>query len=142
MEIIIMDIAVKDKKIAAKERITDLIVLQRELCSIFPEDEYNVFVFGSYPTVRFEYGKSDVDIAVYTDDLDLYKRIAVIIEEFFEDRGLKVDLFFIDISIPAPVFLAPLRAQIQFTDYYPDKLRKFETECEKELNKIKRSIAI
>ena len=64
------------------------------------------------------------------------------IEEFFVNRGINVDLFFIDISIPAPVFLAPLRAQIQFTDYYPEKLREFETECEKELNKIKRSIAV
>ena len=137
-----MGIAVKDKKIAAKERIKDLIVLQRELCSCFSEDEYNVFVFGSYPTVRFEYGKSDVDIAVYADNLDLYKGIAVKIEEFFGNRGINEDLFFIDISIPAPVFLAPLRAQIQFTDYYPEKLREFETECEKELNKIKRSIAV
>ena len=137
-----MDIAVEDKKIAARERIKDLIVLQRELRSMFSEDKYNVFVFGSYPTVRFEYGKSDVDIAVYADSLDLYKGIGVKIEEFFEDRGINVDLFFIDISVPAPVFLAPLHAQIQFTDYYPDKLREFEAECEKELIKIKKSIAV
>ena len=137
-----MDIAVDDKKIAARNRIKDLIVLQRELSSLFSEDKYNVFVFGSYPTVRFEYGKSDIDIAVYADSLELYKGIAVKIEEFFEDREIKVDLFFIDISIPAPVFLAPLRAQIQFTDYYPEKLCEFEEKCKKELIKIKRSISV
>ncbi len=134
--------AVNDSKKAARERIKDLIILQRELQSAFSEDAYNVFVFGSYPTVRFEYGKSDVDVAVYADNIDIYKGISVMIEEFFENRGINVDLFFIDISTPAPVFLAPLRAQIQFTDYYPEELSKFELECEKELMDIKRSIAV
>ena len=137
-----MDLAVSNKKIAARERIKDLILLQQELGSVYSEDEYNVFVFGSYPTVRYEDGKSDVDIAVYADNLDIYKGIALKIEDFFEKRGISVDLFFIDISTPAPVFLAPLRAQIQFTDYYPEQLHKFADECKKELIKIKRSIAV
>ncbi len=127
-----------DKKVAAKNRILDLIVLQKKISAAFSEDEYNVFVFGSYPTVRFEEGKSDIDIAVYADSLDLYKKIAVMIEEFFYDKGTEVDLFFIDINTPAPVFLAPLHAQIQFTDYYPDELHDFECLCKKELGKRKR----
>ena len=83
-----------------------------------------------------------MDIAVYADTLDLYKKISVMIEDFFYEKGIDVDLFFIDIQTPAPVFLAPLHAQIQFTDYYPDELHDFERVCEEELDRIKRSIAV
>ncbi len=131
----------EDKKEAAKRRIKDLIVLQKELCSHFPENEFNVFVFGSYPTVRFK-DDSDVDIAIYTKRFDMYKEISVIVEEFFYDKGIPVDLFFIDTNIPAPVYLAPLRAQIQFTDYYPEELHTFEVQCEEELQKNKRSMLV
>ena len=131
-----------NRELSAIKRIRELLVLQNELSSSFPESEYNVFVFGSYPTVRFSKDKSDVDIAVYADSLDLYKRISVVIESFFEDRNIPVDLFFIDTNTPAPFFLAPLRAQIQFTDYFPAKLKDFEKQCADELSKIKRSMAV
>jgi len=122
---------------AAKERIRDLNVLQKELDSNFAETDYNVFVFGSYPTIRYN-ADSDVDIAVYTKDLELYKKVSIIIEDFFRNRGIPLDLFYIDINLPAPIYLAPLRAQIQFTDYFPAELKEFEKECERELAKIKR----
>ena len=130
------------KEISAIKRIRELLDLQVELRSSFSEDEYNVFVFGSYPTVRFSESGSDVDIAVYAESLELYKRISVMIETFFEERGIPVDLFFIDINTPAPFYLAPLRAQICFTDYFPEKLRDFEMKCSDELAKIKRSMAV
>lgn len=131
-----------DSKYAAKERIKDLIILQKQLSDFFPENKYNVFVFGSYPTVRFEEGRSDVDIAVYTDNFELYKKISAVIENFFVEKSMDIDLFFIDIDTPAPIYLAPLHAQIQFTDYYPPQLKAFEQKCYKELDKIKRSIVI
>ncbi len=71
----------------------------------------------------------------------LTKKIALVIEEFFEERDISLDLFFIDTSNPAPFFLAPLHAQIQLTDYYPNELKSFEQKCAKELANIKRSIA-
>ena len=132
----------RNKEFEAIKRIRELLILQNELKSAFPENEYNVFVFGSYPTVRFSKDKSDVDIAVYADSLEMYKKMSVIIENFFEEKNIPVDLFFIDINTPAPFFLAPLRAQIQFTDYYPEKLRKFEEKCLNELTRIKRSMAV
>ena len=128
-----------DKAQAAKERIRDLIVLQKDLESQFTEKDYNVFVFGSYPTIRYN-NESDVDIAVYSKDLELYKKMSFTIETFFQKKGIPVDLFYIDISIPAPIYLAPLRAQIQFTDYFPAELRDFESKCERDLEKNKRSI--
>ena len=122
-------------------RIRDLLNLQKDLCASFPENQFNVFVFGSYPTVRYKSAESDVDVAVYADNLELYKKIAVRIEQFFEDREVPLDLFFVDITNPAPFFLAPLNAQIQFTDYFPEELKAFEHKCANELNKIKRSMA-
>ncbi len=128
-----------NKAQAAKDRLRDLIVLQKDLEFDFPEKEYNVFVFGSYSTIRYN-NESDVDIAVYTKDLELYKKISIIIEDFFRNRGIPLDLFYIDINLPAPIYLAPLRAQIQFTDYFPAELKEFEKECERELAKIKRVV--
>ena len=133
---------VEEKKIAAINRIKELIFLQNELKQRLSENTYNVFVFGSYPTLRYNPGQSDVDIAVYADSLEQYKEISLVIEDFFNERDIPVDLFFIDINTPAPVFLAPLHAQIQFTDYFPDELKRFENECATELDKIKRSIAV
>lgn len=132
----------EERKIAAIERIKDLIPLQRKLSSVFPEDTYNVFVFGSYPTVRYKYGESDVDIAVYADNVEEYIRISVIIEDFFEEKGILLDLFFVDIRNPSPIYLAPLHSQIQFTDYYPEELTRFEQECENTLAQVKRGMAV
>ena len=75
--------AVKDSENAAKERIRELIQLQRDLRSKFSERDYNVFVFGSYPTIRYN-DESDVDIAVYSKDLELYKKMSFTIETFFK----------------------------------------------------------
>ena len=130
-----------DKKEAARRRIKDLLALQKKLCSEYSENDFNVFLFGSYPTVRFK-DDSDVDIAIYTKDIDLYKKISLEIEEFFDNKGIPVDLFYIDTNIAAPVYLAPLNAQIQFTDYYPEELREFKNLCERELKKNKRSMLV
>ncbi len=121
----------------AKARIRGLIDLQKRLQSLYGENNYNVFVFGSYPTVKYDEAKSDVDIAVYTPDIELYKKIALEIDEFFSKKNTPTDLFFIDLSIPAPIYLAPLHAQIQFTDYYPQELKTFESKCDETLKKIK-----
>ena len=67
---------VEEKKSAAINRIKELISLQNDLKQRYSEDTYNVFVFGSYPTLRYNPGQSDVDIAVYTDSLEQYKEIS------------------------------------------------------------------
>ena len=76
----------QDQAQEARERIKNLIELQKRLNSLFSEDEYNVFVFVSYLTVRYKDGESDVDIAVYAESIDLYKKISVVIEDFFVKR--------------------------------------------------------
>ncbi len=128
------------EKAEALKRIEDLLNLQSKLFSEFGEDKYNVFIFGSYPTTGYNEQTSDVDVAVYTQDFELYKRIAAEIELYFWEKGVESDIFYIDLTIPAPFFVAPLKAQIQFTDYYPQELIDFKHVCEEQLRQIKEKI--
>lgn len=59
----------------------------------FGNDNYNVFVFGSYLTAQYIEGKSDIDIAVYTEDFNLYKRLSLYLEEYFAAKGIDSDFF-------------------------------------------------
>ena len=126
---------------AARERVRDLIDLQKQLLKLYGDENYNVFIFGSYPTTDYDYEKSDADVAVYTPDIDLYKKMSLQIELFFQERHVTLDLFYIDISTPAPVYLSPLHAQIRFTDYYPEELTEFEKKCAEKLQNIKEKMA-
>lgn len=39
--------------------------------------------FGSHVTIYYMEGQNDIDIAVYTEDFDLYKGISMYLEEYF-----------------------------------------------------------
>lgn len=71
-------------------RLYELLELQEKVEKRFGIDGYNVFVFGSYVTIHYVEGKSDIDIAIYTEDFDLYKRISMYLEEYFAEKELKV----------------------------------------------------
>ena len=82
-------------------------------------------------------GQSDIDIAIYTEDFDLYKRISMYLEEYFAEKGIECDIFYIDLTMEAPVYCAPLKSELQFTDYYPKKLVEFRESCQHKLEEIK-----
>ncbi len=121
-------------------RLRELLSLQRDMESRFGDSDYNIFVFGSYPTVRYVEGRSDLDIAIYTEDFALYKQLALYLEDYFEDKHVDLDVFYIDTSVEAPIFCAPLKSALQFTDYFPDKLREFEKRCQEKLARTKLSL--
>lgn len=123
-------------------RLKGLMGLQEHLEKAFPFAQYNVFVFGSYITTGYIPGKSDVDIAVYTEDFDLYKKLSIMIEDWFMEQDVCCDIFYIDTTTPAPIFLAPLQSQIQFTDYFPEKLLQFQQKCKELLDEIKVRMAV
>lgn len=52
------------------------------------------------------------------------------------------DIFFIDITMEAPIYCAPLNSQVQFTDYYPEKLLKFEQLCRQKPEDARKRIAV
>lgn len=98
---------------------------------------YNVFVFGSYITTSYRDGQSDIDIAIYSEDFNLYKRLALYLEEYFRARKIESDIFYIDPAMEAPVYCAPLNSKVQFTDFYPDKLVDLKKRCHQRLEEMK-----
>lgn len=130
-----------NKKEKAKARLYDLLDLQRQVEIEFGISEYNVFVFGSYLTTGYEEGKSDIDIAIYSEDFNLYKRISCYLEAYFAGKGIDSDIFYVDTTMTAPIYCAPLNSKVQFTDYYPQKLVDFKQECQEILEENKARVA-
>lgn len=119
------------------ERLKGIVELQKEIEIEFGDDGYNVFIFGSYVTNRYKEGVSDIDIAIYTEDFKLYKRLSLYMEEYFKQKSIASDIFYIDTSVEAPIYCAPLKSKIQFTNYYPKKLVNFREKCQKKLDDTK-----
>lgn len=130
----------QDAKEKARARLQELLTLQRDMEARFGDTDYNIFIFGSYPTVRYVEGRSDIDIAIYTRDFSLYKQLALFLEDFFEDRHIDPDIFYIDTSVEAPIFCAPLKSALRFTDYFPEELKAFEERCRVKLAETKATI--
>jgi len=125
-----MDIAVDDvAKEKSMARLYELLDLQKKMERMFGDKEYNVFVFGSYLTTAYKEGESDIDIAIYTENFNLYKRLSLYLEEYFDEKGIKSDIFFIDLTVEAAIYCAPLKSRVQFTDYFPKELKTFEARC-------------
>ncbi|WP_367568468.1 nucleotidyltransferase domain-containing protein [Lacrimispora sp.] len=130
-----------DVKQKAMDRLYGLLNLQKDVEQRFGETGYNVFVFGSYLTTGYVEGKSDIDIAVYAEDFNLYKRLSLYLEEYFRLKGIESDIFFIDTTMEAPVYCVPLKSKIQFTDYFPPELVDFEKRCRDKLEEVKARIS-
>ena len=120
-----------------KERLMGLLDLQNKLIDKFGENDYNVFIFGSYITHAYIAGKSDIDVAVYAEDFKKYLQISVFIEEYFNNLGVEQDIFFVNTLMPAPIFCAALESPITLTDYYPQKLSDFYARCKNQQATIK-----
>lgn len=117
----------REKTIA---RLYELLELQEKVKKRFGIDGYNVFVFGSYVTINYVEGQS-------TEDFDLYKRISMYLEVYFAEKGIESDIFYIDLTMEAPVYCAPLKSELQFTDYYPKRLVEFGVRCQQKLDEIR-----
>lgn len=103
--------------------------LQNELIQQFGDQNYNVFLFGSFLTEKYKENQSDVDLAIYTTNFDLYLKIYVYIENYFNALKIEQDIFFIDTTIIDPLYKAPLESVIQITSYYPEELKEFYQKC-------------
>ena len=125
----------------ALKRLYGLLNLQQTINARFGEKEYNIFVFGSYLTTGYKEGQSDIDIAIYTENFDMYKRLSAYLEEYFNKKGIDSDIFYIDLDMEAPIYCAPLESKVQFTDYFPQKLVDFQKRCQSMLEENKMRLA-
>lgn len=97
-------------------------LFQRELLKEFPQEDYNIFIFGSYITNKFVSGESDIDIIVYCEDQEKQNNIAVFTKEFFGNHNLQSDVLQYFFSMNAPIYALILES-IRLTDYFPKKLK-------------------
>ncbi len=123
-----------------KERLLKLLDLQKLLSKQYDENTYNVFIFGSFITRSFVDGESDVDVAIYTQDVSDYFEIATVIKDFFDGLGVEQDIFYVDTSMVVPLYSVPLNSPIMLTDYYPDDLKEYKCRCDKALTKHRREV--
>lgn len=100
--------------------------LKDKLHERFGTTGYNVFVFGSFVREDFVPGKSDIDLAIYSEDyfleLDIYDYLEAELTNVGIDRSL------IQISTDqehAFVCISPLELNIGMTDYYPEELKTY-----------------
>lgn len=59
-----------EAKEKAMKRLYGLLDLQKEVERRFGDTGYNVFVFGSYLTIKYREGQGDIDIAIYSEDFE------------------------------------------------------------------------
>lgn len=102
-----------------------LIQFQQDLIKEFGEEDYNVFIFGSFVRDDFHDG-SDIDLAVYSSDSSKLVDLAYYIRKYL-DKALSISHHLILIGKEAGryIALAPLSSPWQFTDYYPEDLRAY-----------------
>lgn len=119
-----------------KNRLSLLLELQNLLIKKYGENDYNIFVFGSFLTLSYQSGKSDIDLAVYADSFQKYVDISVDIENFFNKYNIPFDLFFIDLRYPSSVYYSALSTKYWLTDYYPERLEIFKDKCKEKVDEI------
>ena len=103
--------------------------IQSIIVNKFGSDDFNIFLFGSFLTERYIEGKSDIDLAIYTTNFDKYLKIRMYLEDYFNNKNIPQDIFYIDTSVIAPIYCEPLSSPLKFTTYYPTDLKNFYNKC-------------
>ena len=81
----------------------------REFFTLQPVEK--AWVFGSYSRGE-ESRESDIDIAIYTEDFEFYKKMAVYLEQYFARQGICSDIFYIDITMEEPIYGVPFNIKV------------------------------
>ena len=123
-------------------RFQEIQELQKEVLEKFGDQDYNVFIFGSYLTERYREGKSDVDIVIYAENYKKYLDISLYFEDYFSKKGIAQDIFSVDLSMPSAIYYPSLSSPIRFTDYYPEKLSDFVSKCKEICDKNKEAFYV
>lgn len=65
--------------------------MESSLKNMFPQSNYQVWVFGSFLTQDFK-ENSDIDISIYSDDIDTALEIRDYLKEYFSKDSLDSDI--------------------------------------------------
>lgn len=105
------------------ERRRHLILLQKYLRESFDEENYNVFVFGSFIRSDFNPGVSDIDLVVYCPDFRKRDEIASFLKNYFDSVPMKSDVLQYFYSPNATIFYPAIMGGMGLTDYFPKELK-------------------
>lgn len=99
---------------------------QQALLNRFGEENYNVFLFGSILRDDYKPGISDIDLAIYANNLVLRIEIEEFCKDYFEKSMMKSSIIHINLEERyAFVAITPLRLNVCVTDYYPQELKDY-----------------
>lgn len=96
---------------------------QSELLNRFSENDYNVFVFGSYTRKDFNPETSDIDMIVYCPNTLKRMDIAEFCNCFFKNEDLQADVLEYYYLPDAYIYAVGILNSIRLTDYYPKILK-------------------
>lgn len=117
-----------------EERKDFLVKTQELLHKEFGKDNYNVFLFGSFITNRYDPERSDIDMAVYSNNFIFTRQIMNWLEDYLCEVDVPHSLIIIDESQKyAFVALDPLTLNIGMTDYFPMELRSYKMRLTSDL---------
>lgn len=112
-----------------KERCDFAAQMQSDLTARFGEDEYNVFLFGSFLREDYDPESSDIDLALYAKDFILLLDIRTFIENYLEERDIPYSIIQLNENDEyAFVALDALWKNVSVTDYFPESLLTYKIE--------------
>lgn len=86
---------------------------------------YNLFVFGSFLTEDFLPGKSDLDLAIYTDQ-DIME-LDFVVQDFLSNYSLQCDTILIKPDFDNNFIDINVLTGYRCTDWFPKRLKAFSS---------------
>lgn len=66
--------------------------LKKEIKRHFPQNNYQIWIFGSFLTNDFVTDKSDIDMGVYSSDVAVTIDIIEYLKEYLDENGIEHDI--------------------------------------------------
>lgn len=112
-----------------EERCNFLIELQEDVIREFGREHYNVFIFGSFLREDYNPESSDIDLAIYTKDMNLSLQLEYYLQNYLKARDIPLSLIHIDENDDyAFVCLDPLWKNVGITEFFPESLQAYRHE--------------
>lgn len=99
---------------------------QQALHHAFGVDDYNVFVFGEFLDAHYDFGRDELQLAFFCEQMQKQISIDRFIREYLNKTGIHYSLILIQRCEKEAFFvIEPLQLNISMTDYYPEKLESY-----------------
>lgn len=112
-----------------QERCDFAIQMQIDVITKFGENNYNVFLFGSFLREDYDSETSDIDLALYSKDFVLLLDLRTFIERYLDERDIPYSIIQLNEDDDyAFVALDALWKNVSITDFFPESLLTYKIE--------------